>query len=110
MPLALPAVAIAGIPAGTVLIGAASGGALVQPLPTNSAGVVAAAGTASPAVQAGGTDSLPTDDALPALASIGAAPTPLRPAEPTGLAAPLALTSAAKPVALDTEPPAAGPP
>src|SRR5947209_11782709 len=62
------------MPAGIAVTGAACGAGLVQPAPARVAGAELAAGT--PAVQPGGTDSWPSEDAWPTPASTGD-PTPL---------------------------------
>ena len=72
--------AIAGIPAGTAAIGAASSGATAQPGPSNAEAPELAAGAA--ADQLAGTDRPPTVDAWPKPASTGAPPTPVAPAGP----------------------------
>src|SRR5947209_12314758 len=57
------------MPAGIAVTGAACGAGLVQPAPARVAGAELAAGT--PAVQPGGTDSCPSEDAWPSPASTG---------------------------------------
>jgi hypothetical protein len=77
----VPAMAIAGIPAGTAVTGAASSGATAQAEPVNAEAPELVAGVA--ADQLAGTDKPPTVEAWPKPASTGAPPSPLEPADGT---------------------------
>jgi hypothetical protein len=84
--------AIAGIPAGTDVIGAACSGAAAQPEPVNAEAAELVAGVA--ADQLAGTDKPPAVDAWPKPANTGAPPKPAEPAGPTAPAKPPAAVCA----------------
>lgn len=83
------------MPAGMVVTWVVCGAALVQPAPATGAGVELTAGAPCGA-QLGGTDNLPTEDARPMPADIGAPP---KPAVPAGRSAPMAVV---EPIAADS--------